>query len=176
MNALLRVCLVAGVLSVLTAGPAVSAGPAAVDIGHRVPPVTYSLLDGRTLHSARLRGHKYILWVMATWCPSCQAGSTLMAQHVADLQRAHAALVEMEAYDNLGGSGPSLASIKAGIGSPGDAPNWYWGVLTRQQTLLLDPKGLMDVFYLVDEHGTVVAQGMAPAAHWDMISAFLNGR
>jgi thiol-disulfide isomerase/thioredoxin len=152
------------------------AAPAPISVGQPAPQLTYHLLDGKTLAPAQLRGRKYILWTMGTWCPSCVAGSQMLAKHIAELQRAHVALVEMEAYDNLGGNGPSLASVKAGIGAAAQASNWYWGILTERQTALIDPKSAMDVFYLVDASGKVVAQGMAPGAHWDRIEAFVNGR
>jgi thiol-disulfide isomerase/thioredoxin len=102
---------------------AAAAAPAPIAVGKPAPALTYRLLNGKTLSPAQLRGHKYILWVMGTWCPSCQAGSQIAAQHIADLVRRHVMLVEMEAYDNLGGNGPSLASVKSGIGKPADSAN-----------------------------------------------------
>lgn len=152
------------------------AAPAPIAVGKPAPEFSYRLLSGKTLTPAQLHGHKYILWVMGTWCPSCQAGSRVVAQHVAELKRNHVALVEMEAYKNLGADGPALASVKNDIGKAADAPNWYWGILNEEQTATIDPKSAMDVFYLVDEHGKVVAQGMAPGAHWGMIESFINGR
>lgn len=152
-----------------------AATTAPIRVGAPAPQFDYHLLNKKTLKPAQLRGHKYILWVMGTWCPSCQAGSQIAAQHIADLERRHVALVEMEAYDNLGGNGPTLASVKNGIGQATDAPIWYWGVLNEAQTATIDPKSLMDVFYFVDERGKVVAKGMAPGAHWDQVESFING-
>jgi len=155
---------------------AVLAAPAPIAVGKAAPEFSYRLLSGKTVSPAQLRGHRYILWVMGTWCPSCQAGSQVVAQHIADLERNHVALVEMEAYNNLGATGPTLASVKSGIGKTAHASNWYWGILNEEQTATIDPKSSMDVFYLIDGHGKVVAQGMAPGAHWDMIESFVNGR
>lgn len=148
--------------------------PAPIAVGKRAPTLTYRLLDGKTLTPAQLRGRKYVLWVIGTWCPSCQAGSQIIGRHIAELRRKNVALVEMEAYNNLGGSGPTLASVKDGIGKDADAPNWYWGVLSAEQTATIDPSSAMDVFYLVDGYGNVVAQGMAPGAHWDQIESFID--
>lgn len=152
------------------------AAPSSIAVGNAAPPLTYHLLNGKSLTPAQLRGHKYIVWTMGTWCPSCIAGSQMAAKHIVELQRAHVALVEMEAYHNLGGNGPSLASVKRAIGKAAAAPNWYWGILSERQTASIDPKSLMDVFYLVDARGRVVKQGMAPGAHWNEIQAFADGR
>jgi len=163
--------------ALLAFGPQIaSAAVAPIAVGKIAPDFHYHLLSGKVVGPAQLRGQKYILWVMGTWCPSCKAGSQIAAQHIGDLQRGHVALVEMEAYDNLGGSGPTLESVKDGIGKATEAPNWYWGVLTQEQTATIDPKSLMDVYYLVNKDGTVVAQGMAPGAHWDQIESFVNGK
>lgn len=167
--------LVALALVVLGAQNAVAA-PSPITVGKAAPQFSYGLLNGKSVAPAQLRGHKYILWVMGTWCPSCQAGSQIAAQHIGDLQRHHVALVEMEAHNNLGATGPSLLSVKNGIGKATDASSWYWGVLSEEQTTSIDPKSLMDVFYLVDQHGKVIAQGMSLGAHWAQIESFIRAK
>lgn len=145
-------------------------------VGGTAPSFTYRLIDGTALSPAALRGRRYILWVMATWCPSCTTGASVVARHIAEL-RAHGVLVlQMEAAGNLGYPGPSLASIRDGIGSAAHASNWYWGQLTQQQSLTIDPASYPDVYYLVDEHGRVVMQDAAPAAHWSQIETFASAR
>lgn len=152
------------------------AASAPISVGKLAPQFAYHLIDGQMLTPAQLQGHKYILWIMGTWCPSCQAGSQIAAQHIVDLARKHVAPVEMEAFDNLGGDGPSPASVKSGIGKSANAPYRYWGILNQEQTATIDPKSAMDIFYLVDAHGKVIAQGMAPGAHWNQIEAFINAQ
>jgi thiol-disulfide isomerase/thioredoxin len=161
-------------LSVVLFCQGASASTTPIAVGNPAPIFTYHLLDGKTLTPNQLQGRKYILWVMATWCPSCTTGSQVVAQHIAELQRHHVALVEMEAYDDLGASGPSLQSIKDGIGNAAASSNWHWGILNEEQTLAIDPKSSMDVFYLIDAHGRVVSQGMAPGAHWDQVESFMS--
>ncbi len=172
MKRFVRILALPALFALAAAAPSAAAAPIAV---HKpAPAFTYRLLNGKTLSPAQLRGHKYILWVMATWCPSCRAGSQIAAQHIQDLVRNHVILVEMEVYDNLGGSGPPLASVKSGIGKAADAPVWYWGILNERQTAAIDPKSAPDAFYLVDEHGNVVGHGMAPGAHWGRIESFIR--
>lgn len=172
MKSILYACTLA--LSVGLSSQSAFASTAPIAVGSPAPPFTYHLLGGKSLPPNALQGHKYILWVMATWCPSCTTGSHVVAQHLAELQRHHVALVEMEAYEDLGASGPSLQSVKDGIGYAAAASNWYWGILSQEQTLAIDPKSSMDVFYLIDAHGKVVSQGMAPGAHWDQVESFIS--
>jgi len=172
MKSILFTCALT--LSVALFSQGASASTARIAVGNPAPTFTYHLLGGKRLNPNQLQGRKYILWVMATWCPSCTTGSQVVAQHLAELRRHHVALVEMEAYDDLGASGPSLQSIKDGIGNAAAASNWYWGILSQEQTLAIDPKSSPDVFYLIDAHGKVVSQGMAPGAHWDQVESFIS--
>ncbi len=154
---------------------ALAAAPA-IAVGHPAPNFTYHLLGGARLSAGSLRGHRYLLWVMATWCPSCVTGAHALAAHAAKLRRAGFRMVQLEAAGDLGYPGPSLESIRNSIGAVAAPPNWYWGTLSEAQSLALDPASAPDVFYLVDRHGRVRAQSSAPAAHWAQISAFASGR
>lgn len=173
MNRFLKALILPATL--LAALPVIAA-PASVQVGRAAPAFTYRLLDHKVLSAAQLHNRKYILWVVGTWCPSCQAGSQLIAQHIAELKEQHAALVELEAFDNLGAKGPDLASFRRSLGPVASAQSWYFGTLTREQTAFIDPQSATDIFYLVDEHGIVRAAGSAPAAHWDVVQSFLKGR
>jgi thiol-disulfide isomerase/thioredoxin len=176
--------MIAALLAVATAVPAirmhapraVAAASPAIAIGRPAPPFAYRLLSGGVLHASALRGRPYLLWAVATWCPSCVTGSALLARHIAEIERAHAAVVELELYDDLGGSGPPLESVRRGVGAAAFARDWYWGILTEDQTAVLDPTGTMDIYYVVDARGRIVAQGMAPAAHWESIAPLLGIR
>jgi thiol-disulfide isomerase/thioredoxin len=160
----------------LFAGALVSPALAAQSpaVGQPAPAFTYQLLDGRRLSQRALRGHPYILWTVASWCPSCQTGSEVVASHI-DFLRAHGVrVVEMQVANDLGQPGPGLQKFQKAVGAKGDAPNWYWGVLTQAQTEALVPKGAMDVYYLVDARGKIVAVNGSPAATWDVIERFAD--
>ena len=153
---------------------AFAAAPPAV--GQAVPAFTYHLLNGSRLSPGTLRGHPYVLWMVATWCPSCQTGSNVIASHITFL-RAHGVRVfEMQLANDLGQPGPGLASFYKAVGKSARSRNWYWGELTQAQTVALDPKGDMDVYYLVDAHGKVVAVIGNPAVTWDAIAHFASAR
>ncbi len=152
-----------------TTAPARAAAPA---VGQPAPAFTYRLLDGHQLAPGALRGHPYLLWMVATWCPSCQTGSTVVGSHIAFLRAHGVRVVEMELAGDLGAPGPALASFQKQVGKNAAAANWYWGELTQAQTAVLDPHGDMDVYYLVDGHGKIVAVSGNPAVTWDAIARF----
>jgi len=110
--------------------------------------------------------------MVASWCPSCQTGSNVIASHI-DFLRSHGVrIVEMQLAKDLGAPGPGLQKFQKAVGMKATSPNWYWGELTDAQTAALDPKGDMDMYYLVDARGTIVAINGNPAATWDAIERF----
>lgn len=147
-----------------------AAAPLAV--GQPAPAFTYRLLDGSRLSPSTLRGQSYMLWMVATWCPSCQTGSNVVASHITFLRAHGVRVVEMQLANDLGQPGPGLASFHKAVGKSANSPNWFWGELTEAQTAALDPKGDMDLYYLVDGHGKIIAISGNPAVTWDAIAHF----
>lgn len=143
-------------------------------VGRPAPSFTYHLLDGRRLPPGMLRGHPYVLWMVATWCPSCKTGSNVIASHIAFLRAHGVRVVEMQLAGDLGRPGPGLESFQKAVGTSADSPNWYWGELTQAQTVGLDPSGDMDRYYLVNARGTIVAVSGNPALTWDAIARFAS--
>jgi len=94
--------------------------------------------------------------MVASWCSSCQTGSTVVGDHIADLGSRGIRVVEMRLANDLGAPGPGLQRFQKAVGMNAASPNWYWGELTRAQTAVLDPKGYPDLYYLVDAKGSIV--------------------
>ncbi len=156
--------MLAAATSALAAAPFAEGQPA--------PAFTYHLLDGRRLTPGELRGHPYVLWMVASWCPSCQTGSNVVASHI-DFLRSHGVrIVEMKLAKDLNAPGPGLQKFQKAVGSKASSSNWYWGELTDDQTVALDPKADMDMYYLVDARSKIVAISGNPAATWETIERF----
>jgi len=170
-----RIRILVSLLAILAAS--VGTGRAATDVpsvGGTAPAFTYRLLNGRMLAPKALKGHPYVLWMVASWCSSCQSGSALVGEHIGELRAHGVNVVEMRLANDLGAPGPGLQQFQEAVGTNATAPNWYWGELTQAQTVRLDPKGYADVYYLVDAKGKIVAIEGNPAASWDHIAVFAS--
>ncbi|GAC1403119.1 MAG: hypothetical protein NVSMB64_04200 [Candidatus Velthaea sp.] len=159
---------------IIFAAPAY-AGTGVPKAGHIAPAFTYKLLNGQKLKPADLKGHPYVLWMVASWCSSCQTGSSVVGDHISELRARGIRVVEMRLANDLGAPGPGLQQFQKAVGMNAASPNWYWGELTQAQTIALDPKGYADVYYLIDAKGTIVAADGNPAASWDHIATFVSG-
>jgi len=141
-------------------------------IGNRAPAFVYRELNGKVVRPGDLRGHPYMLWLVASWCSSCEAGSSVVASHIDMLKQHGVNVVELRLANDLGAQGPGLQAFQRAIGLKARSTNWYWGEASVQQTLALDPHGYPDIYYLVGANGGIVAIAGNPAASWNRIEAF----
>ncbi len=149
-----------------------SAASQPLAVGDTIPAFSYRMRDGHQLSPAALRGHRYLLWMVASWCSSCEAGSGVVGQHIAYLRDRGISVVELRLANDLGAPGPGLQQFQKSVGTSANWPNWYWGGLNDKQTLALDPKGFPDIYYLVNADGKIARIDGNPAGTWDAIASF----
>jgi len=113
-----------------------------------------------------------MLWLMATWCSSCQGGAAVVAQHIDELHAHGIRIVQLEVADNLGAKGPSMRGFRASVGPAANTANWYWGHATADQMMVLDPNSYPDIYYLVRANGAIAEVNGSPAATWSEIEKF----
>ncbi|EQD36222.1 alkyl hydroperoxide reductase/ Thiol specific antioxidant/ Mal allergen, partial [mine drainage metagenome] len=105
------------------------------------------------------RGDPLVLWWVATWCSSCTYSTQLFAQsYYSQYHSAGVTLLEIESYNDLGQSGPSLSSFASSNGYSGQA-GWVFGTGSASGTSSYNPSGYLDYYYAINAQGTIVAEG-----------------
>lgn len=170
MNPFFRLGL-ASALFAFSAAPGL-ADPQMLSVGSQVPPFFYHQLNGKVLKNSELRGYRYMLWLVASWCSSCQTGTTVVSEHIDMLKKHGVKIIELRLANDLGAPGPGLQTFQRALGRKAFSSNWYWGEASQVQTLALDPMGYADVYFLVDERGKIVSVNGNPSASWDTIQRF----
>ncbi len=157
-----------------TAGGTSTVGGAVPAAGSAAPGGSFTTVSGRTETIASLRGHKSLLWFVATWCPSCQAGTQAMAGQAARLRAAGIEVVEVEDYADLGQPGPAMAGFaRQFAGAAYHDPGWTFGTASRALTRAYNPQG--DVYFLLDSAGRVAYVNSAPASTMSQLLAHAGG-
>jgi|SRR5579875_425202 len=142
-----------------------SGGAALPKAGQPAPDGTFTTLSGRVVHVASLRGKPTLLWFVSTWCSSCQAGTSAVAQNVTKLAADGVRVDEVELYQDLGQSGPSMQSFaKTLAGSSYTSPDWTFGTSSAALTRAYDPASYLDVYYLINAKGQITYVNSSPAA------------
>lgn len=113
-----------------------------------------------------------MLWFVTTWCPSCQAGTQTMAQNVSQLQADGVRVVEVELFQDLGQSGPSISSFgQQYAGSHYGKPGWTFATASSELTQTYDPGGYLDIYYLINARGRIVYVNGSPSSTMSNILA-----
>ena len=134
-------------------------------VGTSAPNGTFTTLAGKTETVAALRGKPTLIWFMTTWCSSCQAGTQAMAQHIAALAADGVRVVEVENYQDLGQSGPSVSTFaKTLAGSAFTDPDWTFGEASAALTHTYNPKAYLDLYYLIDAQGKITYVNSSPGS------------
>jgi thiol-disulfide isomerase/thioredoxin len=133
--------------------------------GQAAPDGSFTTTTGRTETVSALRGQPTLLWFVATWCSSCQAGTTAMAQQISNFAAHHVRVVELEMADDLGQSGPPITEFGQQLaGLAYHNPDWTWGVASSALTQTYNPNGYLDIYYLLDRQGRIAYVNGSPGA------------
>ena len=155
-----------------TAGGTSAAGRALPAVGSAAPDGSFTTVSGTTETIASLRGRKALLWFVATWCPSCQAGTHAMAAEAARLRAAGVQVVEVEDYADLGQPGPAIAAFGRQLaGAAYHDPGWTFGTASQALTRAYNPQGYLDIYYLLGSSGRVAYISSGPASTMSQLLA-----
>lgn len=128
--------------------------------GKVAPDIPIYLINGTKVMLSDFKGHKVLLWFITTWCSSCQAGAQIIATYYyKELVAKGVTILTVESYNNLGVQGPTLVDFMYLYGR-GGKQNWLYGTTTQQATMLYNPNAYLDLYYLIDDSGVIVAQGV----------------
>ena len=162
---LLVVVVVAAVVGFRLSARSTAAAGAPPGIGQLAPNATFTTLAGRTESIASLRGKPTLLWLMTTWCSSCQASTQTLAQNLSALEADGVRVVEVENYDDLGQSGPPLAQFGKVLAGPAFSnPDWTFAESSLGLTRTYNPRSDLDIYYLLNAKGEVTYVNSTPAA------------
>lgn len=159
-------------LGVLSSAAGAQARPE-VRVGVPAPDISFSTADGAQHQLSQYRGRPVMLWLFATWCPTCYAGTTAVAQVFDRLQLSGLQIIQLKLYGNLGYPGPSVEEFArdyAGEAYP--SPGWIWGEASLEASFTYDPRGYPDIYFLIDGDGIVREINTAPNVTLDTILGF----
>jgi thiol-disulfide isomerase/thioredoxin len=128
-------------------------------VGDSAPAFSFTDLSGVTHTLSSYQGHPVFLWWIATWCPHCTQDTQVLAQDY--YSRFHAegiTILEIQLYNNLGESGPSLSTFAQDNGYRGQV-GWTFGTSDPTATGQYDAQAVTDVYYLLNSQGVILTQG-----------------
>ncbi len=142
--------------------------------GSAAPDFAFTLTDGSTQSLSSYHGHPIFLWWIATWCPHCTVDTQLFSQtYYSQFHAAGVTTLEIQLFNNLGQSGPSLASFAQANGYSGQA-GWIFGSGPAGATTTYDPRAVTDVYYAINSQGVIVTSGTGAGPSFPSILSALG--
>lgn len=156
-----------------TSTPASTPVDSGIQVGMHAAEATVTSRDDRQVTLAEYRGQKVMLWLFATWCPSCQRSAKELQRDDERLQSLTVLAGKM--HENAGYSGPSVREFAEEYASETVESNrWVWGKASRETTRTFSPRGVIDIYYLIDEDGIIRTVDTVPGTTTHKIVSFAN--
>ncbi len=146
-----------------------------ITVGATAPDYGFFLGNGSYTNLSSYKGHAVVLWFVATWCPSCAQGNGAINQNYQFFEQRGVKVIELELYNDLGYSGPPIASFVNSY-----APSAYSNhtiipaLAGYNMTAAYDPKGYLDIYYLIAANGTVLYINGSPASTLGQLEGAIN--
>jgi thiol-disulfide isomerase/thioredoxin len=159
------VVLAVVVALIAVSGTGKNASSPTIRVGAAAPNGSFTTVAGATKTIASLRSQPTLVWFVATWCSSCQAGTQAMASQIGDFAAHGVRVVELEMAGDLGQSGPSIGYFGQQLaGAAYTNSDWTWGVASSGLTSTYNPHGYLDVYYLLDASGHIAYVNGSPGS------------
>lgn len=133
------------------------------------------IVDGKSVELKAYLGHPFVIWQVATWCPSCKAGLETFAQHQADIDRSDMTILVLRDYKNGGYPGPGIREFAESVAPKLlNDPHFVFGEDTKSLFDLYNPHKFVDVYQVVAPDGNVAVVSSAPSANFTSIESFIK--
>ncbi len=141
-------------------------------LGSFVNKVEFYDLSGKKVEFSEFKGKRVMLWLFATWCPSCVAGMQELERNNEKLKGLK--ILALKTYANAGYPGPDMKSFVEQYGAPLlKSKNWKFGSISKDDSLYFNPRNYPDLYFLIDD-GVIKDISGAPAATIGKIIKFAN--
>lgn len=132
-------------------------------VGNNFINANFNSLSGKQMDLAAFKGEPVLLWLVTTWCSSCQAGTQQMANNILTLSKYNVKVLELENYNDFNQPGPSLQSFYNAYVGKQNFSNWIFGTASEYLTTKYNPQSLLDIYYLISPTGKILDVGSAPS-------------
>ncbi len=160
---------------VAIAGPPRVMGPKNVPLSAPMAaPAADFIQGGKPVPLSMFKGKKLMIWQVATWCGSCQAGLKMFERQHALIDHSDLTVLVLRDYKNGGYPGATIQRFVQGA-APGllHDPHFVFGDASKTLNQLYNPHHYVDIYDLITPGGKIAAQSSAPSATFGKIKAFI---
>ncbi|MFB6158623.1 MAG: DUF3105 domain-containing protein [Candidatus Nanohalobium sp.] len=168
---ILFIGLAAGGFYALTPSSSGQADSQTAGIGSQAPEASFTTVNGEKLQLSKYEGEKRMVWLYATWCPSCYKGAQVLQARNEQLKDMK--IIALKTAGNAGRAGISSQQFAEKYAPQTlNEDNWVWGKASQKLTNIYNPRNVPDIIWLVKPNGEIYAKTAAPAARINQIKRF----
>ncbi|MGC8537800.1 MAG: redoxin family protein [Candidatus Micrarchaeia archaeon] len=145
-----------------------------IPIGSSAPNKGFYLQNGTDTNLSAYSGKEVLLYLVTTWCSTCAEGTQALGKNIAFFNLRNVSVLEIEAYKDFGYAGPTInqfVNTYAGQSSKYITAGYSGYNLTKTY----DPKGYLDIYYLISPSGKVLYVNGEPSATLNQLEAAIRG-
>ena len=136
-------------------------------------PAVFTNLHGQSISLTSYHNKKLMVYLLATWCSSCQESLQTLLSNAPTLQKYGLNIVALETYGDAGYSGPSMQQFISGITNAKSFPNNFsFGEASQSLTSSYNPDNAPDIYYLINPSGIIQTVNSTPSATMNSILQF----
>ncbi len=167
---------VLAIIVFLASGQVVTAaGAQNVSVGSMAPNYQFIAANGSTVSLSAYRGHLTVLWFVTTWCPGCVQGNEVLNQSYQFFKQRGVKVVEIELYKDLGYNGPLISDFVMSYAPAAYASGTVVPAVSGyNMTAAYDPKGYLDIYYVISSNGRVLYTGSPLASTLGQLENAIN--
>ncbi len=127
-------------------------------------PAVFTNIQGKPISLSSFHGKKLMVYLLATWCSSCQASLQTLLSNATALQKYGLNIVTLETYGDAGYSGPSMQQFISDTTNAHSLPsNFYFGEAGQSLTSSYNPNNTPDIYYLINPNGVIQTVNSTPS-------------
>lgn len=115
--------------------------------------VYFRFNNGTNISLSSYVGKTVLVYFVTTWCSTCAQGTSLLAQNMGFFRSHNITVLEIELYNDLGVSGPSVDSF---IQDYANNSGIIDGYSSYGMTAEFDSAGILEDYYLISPSGSIV--------------------
>jgi cytochrome oxidase Cu insertion factor (SCO1/SenC/PrrC family) len=136
-------------------------------------PSGFTSIQGQSISLASYKGKKLMVYLLATWCSSCQASLRTMINNASTLQKEGLEVVTLETDGDAGYPGPTMKQFLSETTNTNSLPsNFVFGTASKTLTASYNPNNTPDIYYLINPSGVVENISSTPSATMSTILKF----
>lgn len=149
------------------------ASAVSLQVGVTAPLKSFYFVNGTRGTVADFEGKAVLLYLVTTWCSTCAQGTSALGSNMSFFKSKNVSIVEVETYRDFNYSGEPINQFTKQYA--GNSSSYIIDAYSSYNlTATYDPKGYLDIYYLISPSGKIAYVNGEPSVTMDSLKNAIN--